>query len=74
MLILLAAVVLRFPLLALLLPMAILALYLAWREPEIVDRNLVLIMVALTSLIGLAIEVVYLRDVSKRFDSILAGA
>ncbi|HKP53503.1 MAG TPA: DUF2298 domain-containing protein [Chloroflexia bacterium] len=60
---LLAAALLRFPLLALLLPMAVLALYLTWREPELVERNVVLLMVALMSLIALAIEVVYLRDI-----------
>ncbi|MDQ3928239.1 MAG: DUF2298 domain-containing protein, partial [Chloroflexota bacterium] len=57
------AVLLRFPLLGLLLPVAVVALYLVWREPQAVERNLVLIMVALSALIGLAIEVVYLRDV-----------
>jgi YYY domain-containing protein len=61
--ILLAAILLKFPLLALLLPMAVLSLYLVWREPELRDRNVILIMVALTSLIGLAVEIVYLRDV-----------
>ncbi len=60
---LVAAFLLRFPLLALLLPMAVISLYLAWREPEIVERNVVLIIVGLTALIGLAIEVVYLRDI-----------
>jgi YYY domain-containing protein len=57
------AVLLRFPLLALLLPLTYLAVYLVWVEPEIIERNVVLVVVATAALIGLTIEVVYLRDV-----------
>jgi uncharacterized membrane protein/sugar lactone lactonase YvrE len=58
-----AAFLLRFPLLALLLPMAAAALYLVWSDPRQVERNLVLLVVALCALIGLSIELVYLRDI-----------
>jgi YYY domain-containing protein len=57
-----AAFIFRFPLLALLLPMAAVALAMVWKEPRRTERNVVLIMVAIAALIGLAIEVVYLRD------------
>jgi uncharacterized membrane protein/sugar lactone lactonase YvrE len=60
---LVAAFLLRLPLLALLLPMAVAALYLVWNDPRQVERNLVLLTVALCALIGLAIELVYLRDI-----------
>ncbi len=57
------AFLLRFPLLALLLSLAVVAFYLAWREPQRIERNMALVMVGLGALIGLVIEVVYLRDV-----------
>ncbi len=57
------AVLLKFPLLALLLPMAAVAVYLIWAEPQRIERNMVLAVVATAALIGLAIEVVFLRDV-----------
>ena len=60
---LILAVLFRFPLLALLLPSAVTALYLVWREPERKERNFALILFAVGALVGLAIEVVYLRDV-----------
>lgn len=59
----LGAFLFRFPLLGLLTPIAILALYLVWQEPQQIERNVVLVMVGLGALIGLVIEVVYLRDV-----------
>ncbi|HUP28192.1 MAG TPA: DUF2298 domain-containing protein [Chloroflexia bacterium] len=60
---LLGAVVLRFPMLAFALPLAILCFMLVWRSPERTERNLVLVMVGLASLIAFAIEIIYLRDV-----------
>ena len=57
------AALLRFPLLALLLPMAAVAVYLIWAEPQRIERNMVLAVVATAALIGLVIEVVFLRDV-----------
>ena len=58
----LAAFLFKFPLLALLLPMAAVSLAMVWREPRRTERNVVLIMVGLAAIIGLTIEVVYLRD------------
>ncbi|HUS17458.1 MAG TPA: DUF2298 domain-containing protein, partial [Chloroflexia bacterium] len=57
-----AAVLLRFPLLALLLPVTVVAFYLVWQQPERGDRNLALLLVGTGALIGLAIEVVFLKD------------
>ncbi|MEO8285531.1 MAG: DUF2298 domain-containing protein [Chloroflexota bacterium] len=59
---LLAAFLFRFPLLALLLPIVTVSLTMAWKEPRRTERNIVLILVGLAALIGLVIEVVYLRD------------
>jgi len=59
---LVAAFIFRFPLLALLLPIAAVALAMVWQEPRRTERNVVLIMVAVAAIIGLVIEVVYLRD------------
>jgi YYY domain-containing protein len=56
------AFIFKFPLLALLLPMSVIALYLVWKEPGRGERNAALLMLALSALIGLAIEVVFLRD------------
>ncbi len=58
----LVALLLRFPLLALLLPMAAVALVLVWQEPGRIERNMALGFVAIAALIGLAIEIVFLRD------------
>ena len=57
------AVALRFPLLGLLLPIAYTCFYLLWREPGDKVRALALGMTGLAALIGLVIEVVYLKDV-----------
>jgi YYY domain-containing protein len=57
-----AAFIFKFPLLALLLPIAAVALAMVWKEPRRTERNVVLIMVAIAAIIGLGIEVVYLRD------------
>jgi YYY domain-containing protein len=59
---LLLALLFKFPLLALLLPMAVVCLNIVWREPERTERNLALVMVGVAALIGLVIEVVFLRD------------
>ncbi|HET6312254.1 MAG TPA: DUF2298 domain-containing protein, partial [Chloroflexia bacterium] len=56
------ALLFRFPLLALLLPIGFVSLYIVWREPERTERNLALVMVGVAALIGLVIEVVFLRD------------
>ena len=53
----------RFPLLGLLFPMAYTSFYLMWREPKDKGRALALGMAGLGALIGLVIEVVYLKDV-----------
>jgi|GEM_PF-369304 len=57
-----AAFLFKFPLLALLLPMSVIALYMVWQGPGRIERNAALLMLALSALIGLTIEVVYLRD------------
>lgn len=56
------AVLLRFPLFGLLVPMAGIALALIWRQPERTDRNFALLLTAVAALIGLVIEVVFLKD------------
>ena len=61
-LVFLAAFLLKFPLLALLLPMAVVSLYILWQQPGRPERNMALLMVAVGALIGLVIEVVFLRD------------
>lgn len=58
----LAAFLLKFPLLALLLPIAVVGLGLVWLEPRRTERNFALILVSVGALIGLIVEVVYLRD------------
>ncbi len=60
--VLVLAVLLRFPLLGLLLPMAGVALALIWRQPERSDRNFALLLTAVAALIGLVVEVVFLKD------------
>ncbi len=60
---LLLALLFRFPMLALGLPIIVASVLLIWRDPEAVVRNLVLSILALTTLIAVSIEVVYLRDV-----------
>ncbi|MEO6457271.1 MAG: DUF2298 domain-containing protein, partial [Chloroflexia bacterium] len=60
---LLLAILFRFPMLALAVPLIAVALLLIWRDPEQVTRNLVLCILALATLIAVSIEVVYLRDV-----------
>ncbi|HEX8220309.1 MAG TPA: DUF2298 domain-containing protein, partial [Chloroflexia bacterium] len=62
MVILLAAVWTRFPLLAFLLPLIIMAGYLIWQEPRRTERNLVLGIFLVAATIGLAIEIIYLHD------------
>jgi YYY domain-containing protein len=57
-----AAFLFKFPLLALLLPMSVIALYLVSQGPGRIERNVALLMLALSALIGLTIEIVYLRD------------
>ncbi|MEO5952047.1 MAG: DUF2298 domain-containing protein [Chloroflexia bacterium] len=57
-----AAFLLKFPLLALLLPIAIFGLGLVWLEPRRTERNFALILVSVGALIGLIVEVVFLRD------------
>lgn len=56
------ALLFKFPLLALLLPIGVVSLYIVWKEPERTERNLALIMVGVAALIGLVVEVVFLRD------------
>ncbi len=58
----LLAFILKFPLLALLLPISVVSLYLVWQEPRRTERNMALIMVALAAIIGLVVEVVFLKD------------
>ena len=58
----LLAVLFRFPLLALLLPIGVVALYTAWEEPNRAERDVALILTGLAALIGLVVEVVFLRD------------
>lgn len=58
----LAAFLLKFPLLALLLPIVVIGLGLVWLEPRRTERNFALILVSVGALIGLTIEVVFLRD------------
>lgn len=61
-LVLLFAILFRFPLFALLVPVAVISLYLAWQEPGKAERNTALIMTAVAALISLVIELVFLRD------------
>ncbi|HMA35352.1 MAG TPA: DUF2298 domain-containing protein [Chloroflexia bacterium] len=56
------ALLLKFPLLALLLPVAVLALTLVWQQPGRTERNFALLLLALAALLALVIEVVFLRD------------
>jgi YYY domain-containing protein len=60
--VLVVAWVLQFPLLALLLPLGVAALYLIWQQPARPERNTVLLLVAVGAFLGLAIEVFFLRD------------
>ncbi|HYP20875.1 MAG TPA: DUF2298 domain-containing protein, partial [Chloroflexia bacterium] len=62
MVILLVAVWTRFPLLALLLPLIIMAGYLIWQEPRRTERNMVLGVFLVAATIGLGIEIIYLHD------------
>ncbi|MFL5731561.1 MAG: DUF2298 domain-containing protein, partial [Chloroflexia bacterium] len=57
------AVILRFPLLALLLPLGAIALYLIWREPQLIERNFALALLSVGAFVGLFVEIFYLRDV-----------
>ncbi|MFL5731650.1 MAG: DUF2298 domain-containing protein [Chloroflexia bacterium] len=61
--VLLLAVLLRFPLLGLLLPLGVIPLYLIWREPQHIERNFALVVLSVGAFIGLFVEVFYLRDV-----------
>jgi YYY domain-containing protein len=56
------SLLLRFPLLALLLPLSVIAIYLVLQEPGRTERNMALILFAVGALISLVIEVVFLRD------------
>ena len=58
----LAAFLLKFPLLALLLPMIAVSFGLIWLEPRRTERNVALVLVGVAALIGLTIEVIFLRD------------
>jgi uncharacterized membrane protein/sugar lactone lactonase YvrE len=58
----LAAFLLKFPLLALLLPMIAVCFGLIWLEPRRTERNTALVLVGVAALIGLAIEMIFLRD------------
>jgi YYY domain-containing protein len=60
--ILLIAVWTRFPLLALLLPLIIMAGYLVWQEPRRTERNLALGVFLIAASIGLGVEIIYLHD------------
>lgn len=59
---LLVALLLRFPLLALLLPIIVVCTYLILQEPRRIERNLALGLVLIAATIGLSIEVIYLHD------------
>lgn len=59
---LLVAVWTRFPLLAFLLPLIVMAGYLIWQEPRRTERNMALGLFLVAATIGLAIEIIYLRD------------
>ncbi|MGA7731185.1 MAG: DUF2298 domain-containing protein, partial [Chloroflexia bacterium] len=58
----LAAFLLKFPLLALLLPIIVISFGLVWLEPRRTERNIALVLVGVGALIGLAVEIVFLRD------------
>lgn len=57
------AFALRVPLAALLGPITAVSFYLAWRDPDQTLRNFALLLTGVAAVIGLAIELVYLRDV-----------
>jgi YYY domain-containing protein len=61
-LVLVLALLLRFPLFGLLLPVVAVSAAMVWNEPRRVERNVALVLVGLAALIGLAIEIVFLRD------------
>ncbi len=58
----LIAFLLKFPLLALLLPIIVISFGLIWLEPRRTERNFALVLVGVGALIGLTVEVVFLRD------------
>jgi sugar lactone lactonase YvrE len=61
-LILVLALLFRFPLLALLVPITAVSFVMVWDEPRRIERNVALVLVGLAALIGFAIEIVFLRD------------
>jgi YYY domain-containing protein len=67
----LVAVLLRFPLLGLLLPIGYTCFYILWRSPGDRVRAMALGMAGTAALIGLAVEIVYLKDVfSNRMNTL----
>lgn len=59
---LLLAVLLKFPLLGLLLPLIVACAYLIWQEPRRTERNMALGLFMIAAAIGLTVEIFYLRD------------